>query len=29
MTSDQLAQKVIAMLREYEEGKEKSSSGKN
>jgi hypothetical protein len=29
MTSDQLAQKVVAKLREYEEGLEKSASGKN
>jgi hypothetical protein len=29
MTSDQLAQKVIAKLREYEEGLEKSAPGKN
>ena len=29
MTSDQLAQKVIAKLREYEEALEKSASGKN
>ena len=29
MTSDQLAQKVVAKLREYEEALEKSASGKN
>ena len=29
MTSDQLAQKVVAKLREYEEGLEKSAAGKN
>ncbi len=29
MTSDQLAQKVVAKLREYEEGLEKSAPGKN
>ncbi len=29
MTSDQLAQKVMARLREYEEGLEKSAAGKN
>jgi hypothetical protein len=29
MTSDQLAQKVIAKLREYEEALEKPASGKN
>jgi hypothetical protein len=29
MTSDQLAQKVVAKLREYEEGLEKPAAGKN
>jgi hypothetical protein len=29
MTSDQLAQKVVAKLREYEEGLERSAAGKN
>jgi hypothetical protein len=29
MTSDQLAQKVVAKLKEYEEGLEKSAPGKN
>ena len=29
MTSEQLAQKVVAKLREYEEGLEKSAAGKN